>query len=46
MDQIKRCCYKNCGKVLTNRRTNVKFCNSNCRKHNYTYLKRDNDSFK
>jgi|688.fasta_scaffold222304_3 collagenase-like PrtC family protease len=46
MKQIRRCQYENCGKVLTNRRPNVKFCCDNCRKHYATYLKRDNDRFK
>ena len=45
MDPIRRCQYENCGKVLTNRRPNVKFCGDNCRKHHATYLKRDNDRF-
>lgn len=46
MEPIRRCQYENCNKVLTNRRPNVKFCNSNCQKHHHTYLKRENDRFK
>ena len=45
MKPIRRCQYENCGKVLTNRRPNVKFCGDNCRKHHATYLKRENDRF-
>jgi hypothetical protein len=45
MESIRRCQYENCGKVLTNRRPNVKFCCDNCRKHHATYLRRDNEKF-
>lgn len=40
MENIKRCEYHNCNKVITGRK-DKKYCNQKCRKYAHTYNKRE-----
>lgn len=45
MENIKRCHYRNC-MAIVNGNTKKRFCCDNCRKNEFTYVKRDRKSLK
>lgn len=45
MENIKRCNYRHCCKVVEGP-TNKKYCNTKCKKYEYTYNKRESDRLK